>query len=327
MNNQYLHGNQSIADKSNGLDVAVLFLIFNRPDTTYEVFEAIRKAKPSRLYVASDGARENVEGELEKVMFTRKVIEKVDWECEVKTLFRTTNLGCGKAVSSAINWFFEHEEAGIILEDDCLPSPSFFLYCEELLNRYKDDERIMAISGNNFIGEKIENLDSYYFSMYNHIWGWATWKRAWSKYDYELSGWSKYKKSNFLKKLSCDNKLFSYYWTNIFDRCKRGDINTWDYQWTLSCWLQSGLICLPEKNLVKNIGLECDATHQHNKNPVYENMERNDLEFPLRHPESIVRNVMADSYTDKMVFQLTYVLLFKKAVKKIFMYVLNKINK
>ena len=156
------------------LETPVLFLVFNRPDTTAQVFEAIRQAKPPRLYVASDGAREDKEGELEKVKQVREIVSQVDWNCEVKTLFRDKNLGCKIAVSSAIDWFFEQEEMGIILEDDCLPHPTFFRFCQELLERYRDDERIGMISGNNFqFGRKCTDY-SYYFSMYSHIWGWAS---------------------------------------------------------------------------------------------------------------------------------------------------------
>ena len=185
------------------LQTAVLFLVFNRPDTTAQVFEAIRQAKPPRLYVAADGPREGREGEVERVDKVREISMAVDWPCEVKTLFREKNLGCKYAVSSAITWFFEQEEQGIILEDDCLPSQSFFWFCEELLNEYMYDQRIWQICGFSPLVNKIK--ESYYLSKYSPIWGWASWRRAWSAYDAEISSWPIVKNSEILRAF-CDNR-------------------------------------------------------------------------------------------------------------------------
>ena len=165
----------------------ILFLIFNRPDTTKRVFESIRSIKPAKLYIAADGDRKDKVGEDLLCKDTRSIIDLIDWECEIKTLFRPENLGCKIAVSSAIDWFFENEEQGIILEDDCLPNESFYIYCETLLNYYAFNERIMHISGNNFQDGMMRGNGSYYFSNYNHIWGWASWKRAWKAYNVDLS--------------------------------------------------------------------------------------------------------------------------------------------
>jgi hypothetical protein len=159
------------------LNTAVLFLVFNRLDTTKQVFEAIRQAEPPRLYVAADGARANKEGEADKAQAVRDyIMQNIDWEYEVKTLFQEENLGCKYAVSGAIDWFFENEEMGIILEDDCLPSQSFFWYCEELLKKYKDNTRVWHIGGTNTEIISKDILSSFYFSQLNNIWGWATWK-------------------------------------------------------------------------------------------------------------------------------------------------------
>ena len=173
--------------ETNKFNTPILFLIFNRPDTTFKVFEEIRKIKPAKLYIAADGPRPNVIGEEEKCTASRNIIKQVDWDCDVKTLFREKNLGCKIAVSSAISWFFENVEEGIILEDDTFPTQSFFWFCQELLDFYRNDSRIMHISGNNFQLGKIRGEGSYYFSKYNHIWGWATWKRAWRFYDVSLN--------------------------------------------------------------------------------------------------------------------------------------------
>jgi len=172
------------------LHTPVLFLVYKRPDTTRQVFEAIRQAKPPRLYVAADGPKKNVPGEAEKVKQVREIISNgVDWDCEVKTLFRDENLGCKYGPVEGINWFFKNEEEGIILEDDTLPSQSFFWFCQELLERYKDDTRIMVISGDNFQNGITRGTCSYYFSRYNHIWGWASWRRAWKYYSVDMKLW------------------------------------------------------------------------------------------------------------------------------------------
>ncbi|MCS7029805.1 MAG: nucleotide-diphospho-sugar transferase, partial [Bacteroidia bacterium] len=195
------------------LTTAVLFLVFKRLDTTKKVFEVIRKAKPPRLYIAADGPRDWVEGEAEKVKMVREyLMNNIDWDCEVKTLFRDKNLGCGRAVSEAITWFFEHEEMGIILEDDTVPSLSFFWFCEELLKKYKDDKRIGMISGNNFQDGIKRGDGDYYFSIYNHIWGWATWRDRWEGYDFELDS---FKDDKFIEELFVNKKAIKY-WKNIF---------------------------------------------------------------------------------------------------------------
>ncbi len=228
----------------------VLFLIFNRPDKTKQVFEAIRQAQPAQLFVAADGARKDKLGEQELCEQTREIIKAIDWKCELKTLYRSENLGCKIAVSRAINWFFENVEEGIILEDDCLPNQSFFHFCDTLLNYYRNDERIMHIGGSNFQDGQIRGDGSYYFSMYNHIWGWATWRRAWKYYDIEMFSYNNFVENNkvdCLFNLSREKK----YWKDIFKRVKENQINTWDYQWTYSIWTNGGLSILPNQNLIK----------------------------------------------------------------------------
>ena len=193
------------------------------------------------MFVAADGPRDNIAGEKEKCAKVRTIIEKIDWDCDIKTLFRKKNLGCKKAVSSAIDWFFEHEEYGIILEDDCVPNESFFGFCEIMLNKYKDDERVGMVSGNNFLFNKNNlNNHSYYFSRYTHIWGWATWRRSWKKYDVSMSAWPEYKKSGMLKN-KFNNRISEYYWSDIFSKVYAGNIDTWDYQWMFINFLNNSL--------------------------------------------------------------------------------------
>lgn len=277
------------------LKTAVLFLVFNRPDTTRQVFEAIRKAKPPRLYVAADGPRADKPGEAEKVGQVRRIATQVDWECEVETLFREKNLGCRVAVSSAITWFFENEEEGIILEDDCLPSQSFFWFCEELLERYRDDERIMHISGDNFQNGLKRGDATYYFSKISHIWGWATWKRAWKFYDVNIGSFPQFKEKRKMKDVF-DSKREQNYWSRILQSVYDGKNDTWDYQWNYTVWTQNGLCVLPNINLVSNIGYGNNSTHTIESASKFANMPLFEVSV-IKHPDFMLQNKEADQFT------------------------------
>jgi len=261
----------------------VLLLIFNRPDTTAEVFAAIREAKPERLYVAADGPRADREGEAERCAEARRIALEVDWRCEVRTLFRDENVGCRRAVSGAITWFFEYEEEGIILEDDCLPHPSFFPYCEALLERYRDDPKIMCITGNNFQADMKRWPYSYYYSIFNHCWGWASWRRAWQLYDGELKGFDPETAPYMLDNL-CHVHGFGDHWAGILDRVRNGKIDSWAYIWTWSCFRHGGLTCTPKVNLVSNIGFGDGSTHTTASTSPLASMETFELTGPLRAP-------------------------------------------
>ena len=246
------------------LKTAVLFLIFNRPDTTKQVFEAIRKARPPRLYVAADGPRVEKPGEDIKVEQARRIATQVDWDCNVKTLFRDKNMGCKNAVSGAIDWFIENEEEGIILEDDCLPSQSFFWFCEELLERYKDDERIMIVSGYNRQETWKQGKYDYFFSYFGGIWGWGSWRRAWNLYDGEMKNLDCFIENNYFefllgKKLGNIRKMQMI---NVI----QNNVDTWAFPWGFTRHLNSGLACVPSNNLVENIGFGPGATHTSGKN-------------------------------------------------------------
>lgn len=275
------------------LRTAVLMVIFNRPDTTRQVFEAVRKAKPPRLYVAADGPRPHVLSDKTKCEQTRRIIEGVDWDCEVKTLFREKNLNCGVAPSSAFTWFFQHETEGIILEDDCLPSQSFFWYCQELLERYRDDTRVMHIGGNNFLNGWLKDNDySYYFSRSGHIWGWATWRRAWEKFDFNISLYKKLKERGQFDGFFL-NPLERRYRMSKFDETvgRNGRADWWDYQWDFARYVNSGLAIVPAVNLVKNIGFGTDATHTLNKDSEASMLQANEIDLPLTHPPFMVRDL------------------------------------
>jgi hypothetical protein len=276
----------------------IAFLIFKRPDTTQQVFARIREAKPSKLLVVADGPRRDRPGEAEACTATRAIIDSVDWECEVLTNYSDINLGCQKRVSSGLDWVFRQVNEAIILEDDCLPDPSFFRFCEELLDRYQDDERIMAISGDNFQMGNSRTQASYYFSRYPHCWGWATWKRAWQHYDRDMKLWQIVKDEHWLDNLLQHPALIKY-WTKRIQACYEGEINTWDYIWTLSCWMQNGLVILPNVNLVSNLGFCTGATHTGNADSPFSNMATLPIEFPLRHPPLVLRHHQADWFTHK----------------------------
>jgi len=269
------------------LETPVLFLVFNRLDVTKQVFQAIRQAKPPRLYIAADGARDDIPGELEKVALVREYITThIDWDCEVSTLFRVKNLGCKYAVSRAITWFFENEEQGIILEDDCLPSQSFFWFCEELLIRYKNDLRVGQISGFNY-GFKDKNLKyDYFFSKYPMVWGWATWKGRWDKYTLTLDDFDEIKRNKQFSLIFNKSELKKR--TSIFDRVKKNGIDTWDYQWSFTLYKNSQYTVIPKNNFILNLGFGEDSTHTKGKNP-YEGMILEEVDGLNSPPDYIIQ--------------------------------------
>lgn len=276
------------------LKTPVLFLIYNRPDTTQRVFDAIRQAKPSRLFVAADGPRDDRAGDAERCEQVRRIIDTVDWDCEVVTLFRERNLGCRRGVSSAIDWFFTKVEEGIILEDDCLPSRSFFGYCQELLEYYRHDTRIMQICGLNVLREWGRNGHSYYYSSYGPVWGWAAWRRAWKFYDMDMVLWPEIRKKRFYEDF-CQNYEEAQFRLELYDKVYASEIDTWDYQWGFAKMINHGLSVIASSNLITNIGFDADATHTvsgHN-NP-YAAMEALELNLPLTHPRYVVRDCQAD---------------------------------
>lgn len=283
-------------------DTPVLFLVFNRPDTTARVFEAIRAARPTRLFLAADGPRSDRPGEAERCQQARQIAMAVDWPCETRTLLREANLGCRGAVSSSIDWFFDQVEEGIVLEDDCVPDPSFFAYCSDLLARYRDDTRVMSISGDNFIGEHWRPTESYYFSAFTHIWGWASWRRAWAHYDVTMSDWPSQRDAGLLQRLFPAARHARAHWAVVFDRVARGEIDTWDYQWAYAAWKQGGVNCMPAVNLISNIGFGNNATHTHDAEAQLANLPRQSLAFPLRHPTAVAAHTEADAWTSEHVF-------------------------
>jgi hypothetical protein len=281
----------------------VAFIIFNRPDTTERVFSEIAKAKPVKLFVVADGPRQGRPADAEKCAEARAVIERVDWDCKVFKNYSDVNLGCGYRPASGISWVFEHVDRAIILEDDCVPHPTFFRFCDELLERYQDDERVMHIAGNNFQFGIQRTPFSYFFSDHNLCaGGWATWRRAWRHFDIGVKGWASLRETSFLTHI-VEHPVAIAYWQEMFDRAyaSGGTVNYWDYQWTLSCWEQNGLSILPNNTLISNIGFgHDDATHTRSANDkvaqltAFLNLE--EMIFPLKHPPYVRRNWEADKH-------------------------------
>jgi hypothetical protein len=312
----------------------VLFLVFNRPDTTQQVFEAIRKAKPTKLFVAADGPRLGKEGEKEKCEAVKNIFTQIDWDCELTTLFRKDNLGCGKAVSEAITWFFEQVEEGIILEDDCLPDITFFAFCETMLKKYREETTVMHISGVNFSPPKYNNAYSYYFSSITYIWGWATWKRAWMKYDYKMLDYTLEYSEKILSKYFKD-KHVKKYWHSVFKQIANKEIDTWDYQWHYCVLKNQSVSINPLINLVSNIGFGNGATHTVNDSLWYSNYPLQKY-FSTKIFKRIKINKKMDDFHLKNIYQISadknwiQRLYLKNKIKKISMFlnaILSNIKK
>lgn len=289
----------------------ILYLVFNRPKETALSFEIIRKVQPSILFIAADAPRSHVPSDHEKCEHVKSIIQNnIDWNCKVKYLFRDENLGCGRAVSGAIDWFFNHVESGIILEDDCLPQDSFFPFCAELLKKYESYEEVTHISGHNNQMGHIRGGADYYFSRVVNIWGWATWKRAWQHYNYHLDD---------ISPLNCHPKKDLFPFKNIEDIIC-GKIDTWDTQWLYYNFVNNLFCISPNINLVQNIGFNSAATHTDFNAPGYFQKNINgDLKFPLKHPSRLRFNEIADEHAAAFVFRVKYPSLKLR--------IMNKLNK
>jgi len=263
-------------------DVPLLMIAFNRPEKTQRVFEAVRAAAPRRLYVAADGPRPHVPSDADRCAHTRTLLENVDWPCEVQRLYQTSNLGCKRGVGSAIDWFLAHEESGIILEDDCVPSPAFFPFCAELLERYRESPEVMMIAGHNPLGHWERSEASYVFTRTTPIWGWATWRRAWAQYDAAMARWDESEARAVVRSRMppTEYRITS----QRFDSVYEGRLDTWDFGWAFAMLLNNGVSVMPTGNLVSNIGFDSEATHTRRPS-LHEGAVRTyPLESPIRHP-------------------------------------------
>ncbi|HUN93856.1 MAG TPA: glycosyltransferase family 2 protein [Burkholderiaceae bacterium] len=279
------------------LTTPIAFIIFNRPDTTERVFAEIAKARPTKLLLIGDGPRATRPGEAEKVAAARRIVEKVNWPCDVRTNFSDVNLGCTRRVASGLDWVFQQFEDAIIMEDDCLPDPTFFRFCQELLERYRHDLRIGMISGNNFQFGRRYGEDSYYFSKYCHIWGWATWRDRWQSADIlEMRHWPMVRDSGRFIDLTPGNKKETLFWQQAFDKVHQRKLDAWAGPWTLANWIEGRLGIIPAVNLISNIGFGADATLTTDGESYLASMRTEPIAFPLVHPVIIARHIVADRF-------------------------------
>jgi hypothetical protein len=285
------------------LDLPVAIFAFNRPRLTSRVFDAIAEARPKRLFLIADGPRPDRPQDGDACTEVRKILTDVTWPCEVATNFSDRNLGCGRRMSSGITWLFEHVDAAILIEDDCVPAPTFFDFCIAMLSRFANDSRIGMISGTNYTWRCFQPSASYYFSRYTHIWGWATWRRSWAKYDFGLHSLPLAREHRQLEEVFGDPELADF-WYAIFEAVRSGSIDTWDYQLVYASLINSWLNIIPAVNLVTNIGFGPDATHT--KSPSgFDNQPPGDLQFPLRHPDFAIRCRTADEITERDEYRVT----------------------
>jgi hypothetical protein len=296
----------------------IALIIFNRPDNTAKVFEAIRRARPPVLLVAADGPRADRMEDIEKCWASRAIVKQVDWKCEVLTNYSDINLGVRERPVSAFNWVFDQVEEAILLEDDCLPHPTFFRYCEELLNHYRDDNRIMTISGDNTpLGYRRKRLlnSSYYFSIYPRTWGWATWRRAWKLNDIKMRHWPQVRDENWLADILPDDSAIKC-WKRSFEQVHNG-LQSWDQQWVLSSWLNNGLSIIPKDNLISNIGFSSAATNTTNLQDPRACVPTQAVNFPLVHPALMIPDRLADSFTHKHLYDFSFRERFQRKFRKL----------
>lgn len=294
----------------------VIFIVFNRPAETARVFAEIARARPPKLLLIADGPRAERAGEAERVAEVRKIATQIDWPCELLTNFSDVNLGCRRRVSSGLDWAFSEVEEAIVLEDDCLPDPSFFRFCDEMLEKYRHDTRIGMIAGSNFAFGHKRDDSSYFYSRHVLIWGWATWSDRWrGSYDVDMGDWPQAKARGWLFDL-LHHADEARLWTRIFDANAAGKVDTWDMQWVFANWKESRLSIIPNVNLVSNIGFGVEATHTFDENKVSA-VPASSLQFPLQSPEEMIQDAVAD----RIIFRnFYYRSLFTRLYDRISMY-------
>ena len=302
----------------------ILLIIWRRPRETNEAINALRKVKPEKLFIACDGPRKGNNKEFDKVQKTIALCKKkINWDCEIEWLISEDNLGCRIGVYKAISWFFDHVKEGIIIEDDIVAHPDFFLFCRELLEKYKFDKRVWSISGSNNQDEIIRGDGSYYFGKIPLVWGWATWKDRWDEYDLDITKWPDIKSKNKLDDIFSD-KIEKEYWQTIFENFyEKGEPDTWDYQWVLTCLINNGLSIIPNKNLINNIGFNLEATHTKWKKTSVSKVSS--IGDKLLHPKYILCDSKADKYQFDFFFgghssrlKNNFILRVKNKLKRIF---------
>lgn len=282
-------------------ETPVVFVIFNRPETTEPVFAQIAAAQPRRLLVVADGPRPDRPGEAERCAAARAIVERVDWECVVSSNYSDVNLGLARRWATGLDWAFEQVAEAIILEDDCLPHRSFFRFCDELVEKYRDDYRVMTICGDNYLFGRHAPPQSYFFHRVPGWYGWATWRRAWRHYDFEMSRWPQLRETSLLEQTLLDPEAVEY-WRTMFDWTHSGVLRTWDSQWVLTILEQQGLAATASVNLVSNIGFGPDAVHMKSTDHPAANIPAEELKFPLQHPIF----VHPINEADRLIFENIY---------------------
>ena len=262
---------------------AVAFFVYNRPELTRQVLEAIRAARPRRLLIVADGPKPDSQTDAARCARTRALLDDVSWDCRVSRCYAQQNLGCRVRLESGLDWVFDQVGEAVILEDDCLPHPSFFPFCDELIARFRTDKRVMAIGGNAFPGGLPDTATSYDFSRFGMAWGWASWRRAWRAHDPAMASWPHVKAEGLLQRVLTDPAIMSQ-WEELFDRVYRHEIDTWDYQWLYTRLIAGGLTVMPRRNLVTNLGHGADATHTLDPDSEFSLIPLSSMTFPLTHP-------------------------------------------
>ncbi len=299
------------------INTPVLFLTYKRFETSEKVFNSIKKAQPRKLYFVSNAPKTFDEEEITKVSKVRSLIHQIDWKCEVVTLFREVYLDVQESISNSIDWFFTQEEMGIILEDDCVPSQSFYEFCEEMLKYYKYDERVYSVGGCCFLEDPIHSENEYMFSNHTYIWGWATWRRAWLQYDLHMTEWPEYKKSKEFKSLFT-NYLVRYYWSDLFDKVYLKELKTWDYQWLYSIWKNKGYSIIPNRNLVTNIGFGIDSNFTHDQSSIEANIKSKEILPPFTYQSNTNFNVEEQKFVEKYVYKINTLNVLVNLLYKLF---------
>lgn len=277
----------------------VLLIHFNRPETTRRQLEALRAVAPERIWLLCDGPRPDVVGDAERVAEVRTLLNNIPWKCETKKLYRDQNFGCFKNISEGISWFLSDCNAGVILEDDILPDPSFFEFCDVLLDRYQDASEVYAISGQHGVPEPLQVEDDYGFTNYFDCWGWATWKRAWDHFDPEMTAWRDRSTWRAIKHRVLKKYRAQLYWDIMFRLVDRGRRDSWAYRYLLTIWKHEGCTLVPRLNLTSNVGFNHDATQTaHLRGREYPIHRQS---FPLNHPEAVAVNPVIDRYYEDVL--------------------------
>ena len=275
----------------------VVLIVFNRPTLTKRVFDAIAQVQPQDLLVIADGPRPQRPDDGPKCAAARSIVDRVNWPCRLQKRFSVRNCGCKQTIATGLDWVFAVVDRAIILEDDCIPEPSFFRFCTELLDRYLDDQRVRTIAGSNFLKGKVRNEWSYHFSRFHNLSGWATWRRSWARTDLSMRMWPMIRDEGWLVDMA-GGRAGAKFWVSRFDNSYGGQTDAWDYPYQFSCWLDHSLSITPNRNLISNVGSGPDATNT----PYlagFMHQETKVMQFPLVHPPFMVADVLSDARTFK----------------------------